>query len=177
MTNAQSGSTDDAAAPEFEEALDAGLETARSVMTSQIGVVRKGYETAVSIGRDSVEKALNGEAGGRDKAAAARKADYEAAVESGDFFIRGIENVHACALDFAAARLAEGVAAHKALFAATSPGEAVEIQQDHMRRGLDGMVRDGAALARAWTGMAADVAGPVRRRIDETIAELGVKAA
>ena len=167
-----------AAAPQIEETYDAGFKAAESAVKSNTEACRKGYETFVSMGREAFDAAAKagGDVKGFDKAVAMPKANFEAMVEAGQAFVKGFEQINGRWIDLARTQMAEGVAAQKALFGAKTFQEAVEIQQDFVKKSFDRAVQDGVELSSTWMKVATEASQPINHRVSVAVSEFAPKA-
>ncbi len=167
------------AVPRVDEAIDAGIAVAETVVKSNTEAARKGLETVASMGREAIGAACEAGAGvkGFEKAADLPRANFEAAVEAGSAFARGVEAINGRLFEIARARAAEGAEARKAVFGAGTVQEAIDIQWDIAAKSFDRAVRDGIEMSGAWMTLAAETGAPIGRRVSDAIAEVGRKAA
>ena len=167
------------AMPEFDTAVDAGTKVAETVIKANTEACKKGYETLVSMGREAIDAAskAGSEVMGLEKVADYPKANFEAVVEAGSVFARGIEECNDRVLEMAKSNLEEGVAAQKALFGAKTIQEAVEIQSGFMRKAAERAMSEGAAISGMWMKVASDAAAPLTARVNKTVEEAAKSAA
>jgi len=166
-----------AAAPQIDETFDAGFKAAESAVKSNSEACRKGYETFVSMGREAFDAAAKagGDVKGFDRAVALPKANFEAMVEAGEAVVKGFEQINGRWMDLARSQIAEGVAAQKALFGARTFQEAVEIQQDFVKKSFDRVIQDGVELSSAWVKVATEASQPINQRVSSAVSEAGQK--
>jgi len=81
--------TAQAAVPQIDEALDAGIKAAETVVKTNADAAQKGFDTMVSVGREVIENACKAgaEVKGFEKVADMPKANFEAMVEAGSVFV------------------------------------------------------------------------------------------
>ncbi len=159
----------DAKVPGMDEVIDTGIRVSEDVVKTGGEATRKGFEAMVSMGREAFDTAAR--AGGDhavlDQVTEMRRANFEAFVEAGDTFMKGVEGLNGRMFEIARRRIVDGAETHKALLGATSFGEAAEIQQGFMRKAFDSAVRDGMDMTNAWFRVAADSGQPIGRRITD----------
>ncbi len=168
-----------AAAPEFDTAIDAGTKVAETVIKANSETCKKGYETFVSMGREAIDAAAkaSGEVKGFEKVADYPKANFEAFVEAGSVFVRGIEEWNGRVFEAAKTQFEDGMAAQKALFGAKTFQEAVEIQQGFVQKAAERAVNESAAISGAWMKAASDVAAPLTAQANKNVETVTKSAA
>jgi phasin family protein len=171
--------TKQAAGPEFDTAIDAGTKVAETVIKANTEACKKGYETFVSMGREAIDSATKAgaEVKGFEKVADYPKANFEAFVEAGSVFVRGMEEWNGQMLELAKSQIEESLATQKALFGAKTFQEAVEIQQGFMRKATERAMNEGAALSGAWMKVATEAAAPLTERAKQNVEEATKTAA
>jgi phasin family protein len=165
--------------PQIDDAIDAGMNAAETVVKSNTEAAVKGYETMVSMGREAVSNACKAghEVKGFEAVADMPKANFEAMVEAGNVFMKGFESLNGQLFAIARKQIAEGVETQKALMGAKTFQEAVEIQQGFVKKSMDRVVSDGVELSSAWMKVATEAGQPIGRRVSDVVAETAHKAA
>lgn len=168
-----------ATAVQMDETFDAGFKAAENVVKSNSDACKKGYETLVAMSRDAFDNAskAGAEVKGFENAAAMPKANFEAMVEAGQTMVKGVEEINGRVIDLARSQLAEGVATQKALFGAKTFQEAMQIQQDFMKKSFDRAIQDSVELSSAWVKVATEAAQPINQRVSSAVAEFNTKVA
>ena len=171
--------TKQAATPEFDTAIDAGTKVAETVIKANTEACKKGYETLVTMGREAIDNATkaSAEVKGFEKVADYPKANFEAFVEAGSVFVRGIEAWNGRMFDAAKTQFEDSLATQKALLGAKTFQEAVEIQQGFVRNVAERAVNESTAISGAWMKVAGDVAAPLTNRVNKTVEEVAKNAA
>lgn len=167
------------ATPDFDAALDAGTKVAETVIKANTEACKKGYDTLVSIGREAIDSATKAgaEVKGFEKVADYPKANFEALVEAGSVFVRGMEEWNGRVFEAAKTQFEDGLAVQKALFGAKTFQEAVEIQQGFVRKATERAMNDGAAISGAWMKLASDAAAPLTAQAKKTVEDVTKTAA
>lgn len=168
-----------AAAAQFDETFDAGFKAAETVVKSNSDACKKGYETLVAMSRDAFDNAskAGAEVKGFEKAVAAPKANFEAMVEAGQTMVKGVEEINGRVIELARTQFADGVATQKALFGAKTFQEAMQIQQDFVKKSFDRAIQDSVELSSAWVKVATEAAQPINQRVSTAVSEFGPKVA
>lgn len=168
-----------ATAAQMDETFDAGFKAAETVVKSNSDACKKGYETLVAMSREAFDNAskAGAEVKGFDKAVAMPKANFEAMVEAGQTMVKGVEEINGRVIDLARSQIAEGVATQKAIFGAKTFQEAMEIQQDFMKKSFDRVISDGVELSSAWVKVTTDAAQPINQRVSSAVTEFTPKTA
>ena len=174
MTSAKS-KTGKTAASHIDDAIATGVEAAETIAKSSTETARKGFETVTSMGREAIGAALEAGAGakGFEKATELPKANFEAMVEVGAAFAKGVEAINDRVFEIARARAAEGVETRRAVVRAGTFGEAVDVQRDYAEKSFDRAMRDGVEFSGAWMKLAAETTEPIGRLISDTLAGAG----
>ena len=165
--------------PHMDDAIDAGMTAAETVVKSNTDAAVKGYETMVTMGREAVTNACKAgtEVKGFEAVADMPKANFEAMVEAGNVFMKGFESLNGQMFAIARKQIAQSVETQKALLGAKSFQEAVEIQQGFVKNSMDRVVSDGAEISIAWMKVATEAGQPIGRRVSDVVTEAASKAA
>ena len=166
-------------APEIDSAIDAGTKVAESVIKANTEACKKGYETIVNASREALDAAskAGSEVKGFEKVADYPKANFEAIVEAGSIFARGVEEWNGRVFEMAKTSFADGLAAQKALFGAKTFQEAVEIQSGFVQKTTERAMNEGAAISGVWMKTASEAAAPITDRVNKTVEEVAKTAA
>ena len=155
--------------PAVDDMIETGIQVSQDALKCNADATRKGFETMVTMGRDAFDTAAR--AGGDNTVLGQindiRRANFEAMVEAGATFMKGVESFNGCVLEIARRRAAEGAETGKALAGTTSFGEAVEIQQDYVRKSLDHAIEDSMSLTNAWLRIATQSGQPLGQRLGD----------
>ncbi len=155
--------------PGVDDMIDTGLRVSQDALKCNADATRKGFETMVTMGRDAFDSAAR--AGGDNTVLGQindiRRANFEAMVEAGVTFMKGVEGFNGCVLEIARRRAAEGAETGKALAGTTSLAEAVDIQQGYVRRTLDHAIEDSMHLTNAWLRIATESGQPLGQRLSD----------
>ena len=156
--------------PGVDDVIETGLRVSEDVVKCNTDATRKGFETMVTMGREAFDTAAR--TGGEDTVLGEindiRRANFEAMVDAGATFMKGVEGLNGRVLEMARERAAEGAATREALAGAKSFGEAVEIQQKYVRKAFDHAIQDSVAMTQAWIGIATQSSQPLGQRFADT---------
>jgi len=97
--------------PHMDDAIDAGMTAAETVVKSNTDAAVKGYETMVTMGREAVTNACKAgtEVKGFEAVADMPKANFEAMVEAGNVFMKGFESLNGQMFAIARKQIAQSV--------------------------------------------------------------------
>ena len=155
--------------PGVDEVIETGFKVSEDVVKCNTDATRKGFETMVTMGRDAFDTAARtgGDNTVFEQINDIRRANFEAMVEAGATFMKGVEGFNGCVLEIARRRAAEGAETRKALAGAKSFGEAVEIQQGYVRKTLDHAIQDSMDMTNAWLRIATESGQPLGQRFTD----------
>ncbi len=168
MANAKTTS-ETSQVPDVDEVIETGFRVSEDVVKCNSDATRKGFETMVTMGRDAFDTAARtgGDNTVLEQINDIRRANFEAMVEAGTTFMKGVEGFNGCVLDIARRQAAEGAETRKALAGAKSFGEAVEIQQGYVRKAFDHAIQDSVDMTNAWLRIATQSGQPLGQRFSD----------
>ena len=165
MTTAKkSPAAKDAAAEQFETAVNVGRETVDAVVKAGTDAAAKGYEQYVAMTKEQVEKASAFAFTGYDDVAEFNKETMDAVIASGNVLARGVEDLGQAVSSFTQTSLEDNMAAAKRVFGAKSVPEAVQLQSDWAKTALSGFLAESARLQELSFRVTNDAFGPIGAR-------------
>ncbi|MGF1592691.1 MAG: phasin family protein [Kiloniellaceae bacterium] len=157
---------------EAESAVAAHQETLDGMMKAGTQAATKGYEQAIAIAQEQVEKASESLFKRYDEAATLSQENVEAYVRSTTVFAQGVEIVGKELMSFAQSAVETNVANTKALFGAKSVRELVDLQAEISRSGFDSLVAESAKLTELSLALANEALEPIQLRVNVTVEKL-----
>lgn len=165
----------DEAAKQIEQAVAAGKETIESVVKASTDVASKGYEKAVALTKDQVEaavKAHNAAFKSYEEAVAFSKENLDAVVKSGSILSKGLQDISKTVIGLTQEAIEENVAATKALFAAKTLKELVDLQSSLAKTSFDKAVAEGTRVSELTVKLIEEAFAPITDRINATVEKL-----
>jgi phasin family protein len=148
-----------------EAAVSAGKEVVESVVKAGSEAAAKGYEQAVAITKEQVERTSSAVFQGYDEIASLGKENMDACVESGNIVAKGFENLSKEWMSFAQASLDSQVAMSKQLFGVKSFREAIDVQTSYTKSSFDTVLSEGTKLAEMSVKVANEAMTPIQGRV------------
>lgn len=149
-----------------EAAVTAGKETVEAVMKASSEAAQKGYQQAVMLTKEQMEKASSVLFKGYDQMNALSKDNIEAVVAAGSVVAKTVEQVSKEVFAIAQSQVENNLAQAKALMGAKSLREAFDMQQDFARMVFDRVMADGAKLTEVTVKAANEAAKPIQARVN-----------
>jgi hypothetical protein len=139
-----------AAVDEMTKPVEAGFVAGKDIVDSLVKVgqeaAQKGYEQAVTMTKEQVEKARTAVAKGVDEMSTLGKDNVDAVVQAGTIYAKGVEVMGKEFMSYAQARMESNMAAMKAMMGARTLKELVDLQTEYARSSFDQMVTDDQAV-------------------------------
>lgn len=154
------------------EAAVAHQETVETVLKAGTQAAAKGYEQAVALAQEQVDKASQTLFRCYDDAASFGKENVDACVLSGTVFAKGVESVGQELMSIAQSAVEANIAATKALLGAKSVRELVDLQTEFSRSRFESLVAESAKLTELGLSLAGDTAAPIQARLNATVEKL-----
>lgn len=155
-----------------EAAATANRETLDTVLKAGTQAATKGYEQAIAIAQEQVEKASQTLFERYDEAASFGKDNVDAYVHSGTVFAKGIESMGKQFVSIAQNTVEANVATTKALLGATSVRELIELQTQFSRSRFDAMLAESAKLTELSLQLAHETIEPIQARLNASVEKL-----
>ena len=155
-----------------EAAVTASKETLEAVVKAGTQAATKGYEQAVAMTQEQVEKASFNVFSGYDEVANLGKDNMDAYVASSAVVARGFESFGKEVLSFTQISMEAGVAVAKSLAAAKTLQEVIDLQNAYSRHSFDSLVAESAKLTDLSIAMANDAMEPLQSRMTVNVEKL-----
>ncbi len=161
-----------AAVEPVEAAVAASQETIEAVVKAGTQAASKGYEQAVAMAQEQVEKASSTLFKGYDEVASLGKESVDAYVASTSVLAKGIEAMSKELMGFTQSAVEANVANAKALFGAKTLREVIDLQSDFSRGRIDSLVSESAKLTELSLNLANDTFEPIQVQLNATVEKL-----
>lgn len=155
-----------------EAAVAAGKETLEAVVKAGTQAATKGYEQAVAMTQEQVEKASSNVFKGYDEVASLGRDNMDAYVESTEAMARGFESLGKEFISFTQVSMEAGMAAARSLATAKSLGEMIELQRDYSRSSFDTLLTESAKLTDLSIALANEAMEPLQSRVTVTVEKI-----
>ena len=163
--------TEEAMKP-VEAAVAASQETLEAVVKAGTQAATKGYEQAVAITQEHVEKASSSVFNGYGEVADLSRGNMDAYVASTEVVARGFETLGKEFIAFTQASMETGMAAAKSLATAKSFEEVIELQSAYSRSSFDSMLAESAKLTDLSIALANDAMEPLQNSVTATVEKM-----
>ena len=155
-----------------EAAVAASKETVEAVVKAGTQAASKSYEQAVAMAQEQVEKASENLFKGYDEVASLGKDSVDAYVESTSVFAKGVEAMSKELMGFTQTTVEANVANAKALFAAKTLREVIDLQTGFSRSSFDSLVAESAKLTELSMALASDTFEPLQLRLNTAVEKM-----
>jgi phasin family protein len=155
-----------------EAAAAASQETFDTVLKAGTQAATKGYEQAIAIAQEQVEKASETLFKRYDEAASFGKDNVDACVTCSTVFAKGVESMSKELMSLAQSTVEANVATTKALFGAKSVRELIDLQTEFSRSRFDSLVAESAKLTELSMALANETIEPIQARMNATVEKL-----
>lgn len=155
-----------------EAAVAAGKETLEAVVKAGTQAATKGYEQAVAMTQEQVEKASSSVFNGYDEVTYLGRDSMDAYVESSTVFAKGFETFGKEVISFTQVAMDAGMAAAKSLATAKSFEEVIELQSEYSRSSFDSMLAESAKLTDLSIALANDAIEPLQSNMTTTVEKM-----
>jgi len=152
-----------------ETAFAANQETMETVFKAGSQAATKGYEQAIALAQEQVEKASETIFKRYDEIAGLGKDNVDAYVRSTTALTKGIESLNKELMSIAQSAVEANVATTKALFGATTLRELVDLQTEFSRSRFDSAVAESAKLTEMTMALANDAIEPIQISMNATV--------
>jgi phasin family protein len=133
---------------------------------------QKGYQKAVEMTKEHVEKAQSAFAKGYGEMNALSKETLDAVVKSGTIAAKGYETINKQWLEFAQNSVSLTASHVKALMQVKSIKEAIDLQNSFAKARFEAMVAEGAKLSDLSVKAANEAIQPIQAQINSTVEKL-----
>jgi phasin family protein len=155
-----------------ESAVAAHQETIETVLKAGTQAATKGYEQAIALAQEQVEKASETIFKRYDEVTSLGKDNVDACVLSSTVFAKGVESMGKEFMSIAQSAVEANVATAKALFGAKTVREVIELQTEFSRSRFDSLVAESAKLTELSMTLANDTIEPIQLRLNATVEKL-----
>ena len=155
-----------------EAAVTASKETVEAVVKAGTQAASKSYEQAVAMAQEQVEKASENLFKGYDEVASLGRDSVDAYVESSTLFAKGVEAMSRELMGFTQSAVEANVANAKALFAAKTLSEVIDLQTGYSRSSFDSLVAESAKITELSMTLASDSMEPLQQRLNVTVEKM-----
>lgn len=155
-----------------EDAMAASKETIETVMQAGTQAATKGYEQAVAIAQEQVDKASDTIFKRYDEAATLSKDNVDAYVRSTTVFAQGVETMGKEMMSIAQSAIEANVATTKALFGAKTLRELIDLQTEFSRSRFDSLVSESAKMTELSMALANDAIEPIQVSVNATVEKM-----
>ena len=146
-----------------------GKETVEAVVKAGTDAAAAGYDQAVAMTKEQVEKTSKAMFKGYGNFADLGQENLDAVVKSGTIYAKGVETIGRQVMNFAQAAMDNNVAATKAMLGAKSLREVVDLQNELTRKTFDRFLADYGQLTEMSVKLATDASAPIQARVKETV--------
>ena len=133
-------------------------------------------EQAVAATKEQVEKASSAALKSYEEATSMNKDNMDAFVQAANIWTKGLENMSKAYMAAAQTSVEASVNAGKALLAAKTVNEVVELQSDLVRNNFDTLVAEGTKLSELSFKVANETIEPLQTRFASTVEKLNKSA-
>jgi len=149
-----------------------GKETAETVVPFAAEAAQQGYQKAVEMTKEHVEKAQNAFAKGYEEINALSKDAIDAVIKSGSIAAKGYETLNRQWLEFAQSSVDQTVGHVKALMQAKSIKEAVDLQNSFAKSRFEAIMSEGTKLSDMSVKAANEAIRPIQAQINSAVEKL-----
>lgn len=157
------------AADSAETAFAANQETMENVLKAGTQAATKGYEQAIALAQEQVEKASETIFKRYDEIAGLGKDNVDAYVRSTAALTKGFESLNKELMSIAQSAVEANVATTKALFGATTLRELIDLQTEFSRSRFDSAVAESAKLTEMTMALTNDAIEPIQLSMNATV--------
>ncbi|MGD1876612.1 MAG: phasin family protein [Kiloniellaceae bacterium] len=155
-----------------EDAMAASKETIETVMQAGTQAATKGYEQAIAIAQEQVDKASETIFKRYDEAASLSKDNVDAYVRSTTVFAQGFETMGKELMGIAHSAIEANVATTKALFGARTLRELIDLHTEFSRSRFDSLVSESAKMTELSMALANDAMEPIQVSVNATVEKM-----
>ncbi|WP_282607372.1 phasin family protein [Pelagibius sp. Alg239-R121] len=149
-----------------EAAVSASKDVVESVVKAGSEAAAKGYEQAVAMTKEQVERTSSAVFQGYDEIATLGKDNIDAYVQSGNIVAKGFEDLSKAWMSFAQSSLDAQVAVSKQLLGVKTFREAVDMQTSFTKSSFDTAMAESAKLTELSVKVANEAMTPIQDRVN-----------
>jgi len=154
---------------DIRNTLETGKEPMEHMMKAGQDAAQKGYEQAVSMTKEQVEKARTVFVKGYEDMTSLSKDNVDAIVKASTIAARGYEVMSKEMMGFAQAQLESNMAAMKAMLGCKTLKEVVEVQTAYTRTAFDTFVAESTKLSDMGVKVANEAFAPITSQVNVAI--------
>ena len=170
-TKKSAAAVDEALRP-VEEAAAAHKETIENAVKAGAAAAQKGYEQAMALTKEQVDKASRAVFQGYDEMNALGKENLDAVVASGTIVAKGMESFSKEVFALAQSSLETSMTAAKQFMGVRSLREAIDLQAEVSRSQFDRLMADGAKLTEMSMKVANEAFQPIQARVNVALEKM-----
>lgn len=152
-----------------EAAFAANQETMETVLKAGTQAATKGYEQAIALAQEQVEKASETIFKRYDEIAGLGKDNVDAYVRSTAALTKGFESLNKQLMSIAQSTVEANVATAKAIFGAKTLREVIDLQTEFSRSRFDSAVAESAKLTEMTMALTNDAIEPIQLSMNATV--------
>lgn len=138
--------------------------------------VNETVEAAVAMGKEKVEEIQDTYAKAYEDFAKYSQDAMQVYVKAGGIFAKGAEDIGKAYFDFAKVTAESGVEVTKAVLAAKTLNDVVDVQSDYAKETFDKFVAEGTKISELSLKVANETFAPIKKQVQTTV-EKAMKAA
>ncbi len=154
------------------DAMTASKETVEAVVEAGTAAATKGYDQAVAMTKEQVEKTSKAMFEGYGDISDIGQQNYEAMVKSGTICAKGFETIGQEMMEFTRSSIEGNVSAAKAIMGAKNIKEMVDLQSEFARKSIDQAVAEYSKLTEMSMKLASDAMAPLQARVEDTTGKI-----
>jgi phasin family protein len=151
----------------IEEALAVGKDTVEQAFKAST----EGYEQVASASRAQCEKASKALLGSYDELATASKDNMDVLVAAGDIWFKGYEEISKACLAYAQGTAEHAAEAAKAVMAAKTVQDMIDVQTDFAKQRFDILASEGTKISDLSMKTVNEAVAPIQKRFDDGISK------
>jgi len=155
-----------AAAPKAEDMAAQAKETVETVMKASQEATQKGYEQAMAMTREHMEKANRQLFQGFDEMTKLQKDNVDAFVSAATVVTRAMEDMGKAYMAYAQAAVDMSLATGKAMLGAKTLHEVVDLQNEYAKTSFDSLLAETTKLSELSVKAANEAMEPIQARVN-----------
>jgi phasin family protein len=155
-----------AAAPKAEDIAAHAKETVETVMKASQEATQKGYEQAMAMTREHMEKANRQLFQGFDEMTKLQKENVDAFVQASTVVARAFEDMGKAYMAYAQAAADMSLATGKAMLGAKTLHEVVDLQNEYAKTSFDSLLAETTKLSELSVKAANEAMEPIQARVN-----------
>ena len=152
-----------------ETAVAASKETVEAVVKAGTEAATKGYEQALTMTKEQVEKMSENLFKGYDQFSTVGKDSVDAYVKSGTILAKGYEAMGKEVMSFAQDAMEANLAMAKSLMSAKTLREVIDMQTEYSRKSLDQAMAESAKLAELSVKVTNEAFEPIQTQVNQNV--------